>query len=136
MPVRLFTDAERERLNGFPSDVPPGDLLASFTLSDADLDLIGDRRGGHNRLGDALQLKALPYLGFVPDDLTSAPSRVVAYLALQLSVPGEALTEYGDREHTRTDHLREIQGPPRVPRCRARGLRGAWLLAAGASARA
>jgi len=55
------------------------------------------------------KLKALPYLGFDPDDLTSAPSRVVAYLALQLSVPSEALTEYGDREHTRTDHLREIQ---------------------------
>ena len=102
MPVHLFTDAERERLNRFPRDVPPSDLLASFTLSDADLDLIGDRRGDHNRLGYALQLKALPYLGFVPDDLTSAPSRVVAYLALQLSVPSEALTEYGDREHAWT----------------------------------
>jgi hypothetical protein len=51
VPVRLFTDAERELLNRFPSDVPPGDLLASFTLSDADLDAIGDRRGDHNRLG-------------------------------------------------------------------------------------
>ena len=51
----------------------------------------------------------MPYLGFVPDDLTSAPSRIVAYLALQLSVPSEALTDYGDREHTRTDHLRDIQ---------------------------
>ena len=40
MPVRLFTEAERERLNRFPRDVPPGDLLASFTLSDADLALI------------------------------------------------------------------------------------------------
>ena len=98
-----------DHLNRFPSDVPPGDLLASFTLSDADLDLIGDRRGDHNRLGYALQLKALPYLGFVPDDLATAPSRFVAYLALQLSVPCAALTEYGDREHTRTDHLREIQ---------------------------
>ncbi|MGI9145537.1 MAG: DUF4158 domain-containing protein [Chloroflexota bacterium] len=72
MPVRLFTDADRQRLNRFPTDVPPGDLLASFTLSDADLDLSGDRRGDHNRLGYALQLKALPYLGFVPDDLSSA----------------------------------------------------------------
>jgi TnpA family transposase len=130
VPVRLFTDAERERLNRFPSDVPPGDLLASFTLSDADLDLIGDRRGDHNRLGYALQLKALPYLGFVPDDLTSAPSRVVAYLALQLSVPSEALTDYGDREHTRTDHLREIQDRLgfRDPRPADSAALGFWLL--------
>jgi len=130
VPVRLFTDAERERLNRFPRDVPPGDLLASFTLSDANLDLIGDRRGDHNRLGYALQLKALPYLGFVPDDLTSAPSRVVTYLALQLSVPSEALSEYGDREHTRTDHLREIQERLafRDARPADSAVLGSWLL--------
>jgi Domain of unknown function (DUF4158) len=78
VPVRLFTDAERERLNRFPRDIPPGDLLASFTLLDADLDLIGDRRGDHNRLGYALQLKALPYLGFVPDDLARREEAVAA----------------------------------------------------------
>ncbi|MBV9323223.1 MAG: DUF4158 domain-containing protein [Chloroflexi bacterium] len=109
MPVRLFTDAERERLNRFPRDIPPADLLAFFTLSDDELDFIGDRRGDHNRVGFGLQLKALPYLGFVPDDLGGAPARVVSYLALQLSVSSEALQQYGDREHTRTDHLQEIQ---------------------------
>jgi hypothetical protein len=72
VPVRLFTDAERDRLTRFPPDVPPGDLLAWFTLSDDALDLIGDRGGEHNRLGFGLQLTTLPYLGFVPDDLTSA----------------------------------------------------------------
>jgi hypothetical protein len=109
VPVRLFTDAERERLNRFPRDVSPADLLAFFTLSDDELELIGDRRGDHNRLGFGLQLKTLPYLGFVPDDLASAPPRVVSYLALQLSVSTDALQQYGDREHTRTDHLQEIQ---------------------------
>ena len=63
----------------------------------------------HNRLGFGLQLKTLPYLGFVPDDLTDAPARVVSYLALQLSVSTDKLQQYGDREHRRTDHLREIQ---------------------------
>ena len=109
MPVRVFTDAERERLNPFPRDVSPADLLAFFTLFDDELELIGDRRGDHNRLGFGLQLKTLPYLGFVPDTLGSAPARVVSYLALQLSVPSNALEQYGDRDHTRTDHLREIQ---------------------------
>jgi hypothetical protein len=109
VPVRLFTDAERERLNRFPRDISPADLLAFFALSDDELELIGDRRGDHNRLGFGLQLKTLPYLGFVPDDLGSAPARVVSYLALQLSAPSDALQQYGDREHTRTDHLQEIQ---------------------------
>jgi hypothetical protein len=109
VPVRLFTDAERERLNRFPRDLSPADLLAFFTLSDDELELIGDRRGDHNRLGFGLQLNTLPYLGFVPDDLSSAPARVVSYLALQLSVASEALQQYGDCEHTRTDHLQEIQ---------------------------
>jgi hypothetical protein len=92
--------------------------------------VIGDRRGDHNRLGHALRLKALPYLGFVPDDLSSAPSRVVAYPALQLSVPSEALTEYGDREHTRTDHLREIQDRLRFRDARPANSAalGFWLL--------
>ena len=97
------------RLNRFPRDVSPADVLASFTLSDHELELIGDRRGDHNRLGFGLQLKTLPYLGFVPDDLDSAPARVVSYLALQLSVAADVLQQYGDREHTRTDHLQEIQ---------------------------
>ncbi len=87
----LFTDAERERLSRFPRDVPPADLLTSFTLSDDELELIDDRRSEHNRLGFSLQLKTLPYLGSVPDYLVTAPARVVAYLALQLNVSGDAL---------------------------------------------
>jgi len=67
VPVRLFTDAERGRLNRFPRDISPADLLALFTLSDDELELIDDRRGDHNRLGFGLQLKAMLYLGFVPD---------------------------------------------------------------------
>jgi hypothetical protein len=109
VPVRLFTDAERERLNRLPRDIWPADLLTFFTLSDDGLELIGDRRGDHNRLGFGLQLKTLPYLGFVSDELGGAPARVVSYLALQLSVPSAALEQYADREQTRTDHLWEIQ---------------------------
>jgi hypothetical protein len=42
VPVRLFSDAEPERLNRFPRDISPADLLAFFTLSDDELELIGD----------------------------------------------------------------------------------------------
>ncbi len=133
MPIGFLTDAERGRLNRFPPDIPPGDLLAAFTLSDADLGLIGDRRGDPNRLGFAVQLTALRYLGFAPDDLTTAPPRAVAYLALQLGVPAgppDALARYGEREHTRADHLREIRAHLGFREARPEDLAGlaAWLL--------
>src|SRR6266567_6450190 len=100
MPIGFLTDAERDRLNRFPIDIAPTDLLAEF---------IQTHRGDHNRLGHALQLVALRLLGFAPDDLSTAPRRAVAYVALQLGMSTSALAQYGDRIHTRTDHLREIQ---------------------------
>jgi hypothetical protein len=40
MPIGFLTDAERDRLNRFPIDIAPTDLLAYFTLSETDLALI------------------------------------------------------------------------------------------------
>ncbi len=130
MPIGFLSEAERARLNHLPPDVPPQDLLAAFTLSDADLALVHTHRGEHNQLGFAVQLTALRYLGFAPDDLTTAPARVVAYLALQLGVPATALGAYGEREHTRTDHLQEIQAALgfRDPTAADLDRLGAWLL--------
>ena len=51
MPIGFLTDADRDRLNRFPTDVAPADLLAYFTLSKADLELVQAHRGDHNRLG-------------------------------------------------------------------------------------
>ena len=39
-----------------------------FTLSESNLEFVKQQRGDHNRLGFALQLCALRYLGFCPDD--------------------------------------------------------------------
>ena len=55
--------SERENLNRFPSDIPEDDLIAFFTLSTIDKGLLLDRRGDHNRLGFALQLCTVRYLG-------------------------------------------------------------------------
>ena len=48
----------------------------------------------------------LPRLGFVPDDVASAPSVAVARLAEQLRVDPDEIRSYGRRAKTRTDHLR------------------------------
>jgi TnpA family transposase len=109
MPGQFLTDAERERLRQFPAEIPPSDVIAYFTLSPADLAQVRHQRGDHNRLGFALQLGALRYLGFSPDDLTTAPASVVASLSQQLDVRPDVLPAYGQRAHTRRDHLQAIQ---------------------------
>ena len=65
MPIGFLTDADRDRLNRFPSDVAPADLLAYFTLSESDLELVQTHRGDHNRLG------------FAPDDLATGVREVI-----------------------------------------------------------
>ena len=109
MPIGFLTDAERERLDSFPAQIVPGDLETYFTLSRADRSQIPRTTSAANRLGFALQLGTLRFLGFCPDDLSTAPEAVVAFVAEQLDVaPGE-LARYGRRGQTRTEHLRQIR---------------------------
>ena len=66
MPGRFLSDDDRLRLSNFPDEVAESDLAAYYTVED--LACIR-HRGDANRLGFALQLCTLPFLGFVPDDL-------------------------------------------------------------------
>lgn len=111
MPGRFLTDSERDRLNRLPNEIPYNDLITFFTLSDSDKKLMKYRRGAHNRLGFAIQLCSLRYLGFCPDDLSTTPFEILDYVAKQVGLAAsmDILNSYGDREHTRTDHQQEIQ---------------------------
>ena len=73
MPASIFSETELARLASFPEEIPGDDLIRAFTLTGADRDLVAIRRGAANRLGLALQLCALRYLGFVPRNLSAAP---------------------------------------------------------------
>jgi hypothetical protein len=109
VPTGFLSDAERARLDSFPAQVLPGDIETHFTLSRADRRQVPTTASPANRLGFALQLGALRFLGFCPDDLSTAPEMVVAFVARQLDVaPGE-LARYGRRGQTRTEHLRLIR---------------------------
>ena len=68
----IFSETELARLASFPEEIPSDDLIRAFTLTGADRDLVVIRRGAANRLGLALQLCALRYLGFVPRNLSAA----------------------------------------------------------------
>jgi hypothetical protein len=111
MPGQLFTDVERRRLGGFPDRVSHEDLVTFYTLTRSDRAVVNQCADDTGRLGFALQLGPLRYLGFCPDDLGAAPAEVVHFLADQLKVPPEGLSAYGRRAQTRTDHKNPARGP-------------------------
>lgn len=108
MPGRFLTTSERERLNRFPEEISSADIFTFFRLSEFDLSQIPIKSKNYNRLGFTLQLCALRYLGFCPDDLMTAPISVISYVAEQIGVDAEVITFYNQREQTRTEHFIKI----------------------------
>ena len=108
MPSTFLTLKERERLTGFPDEIPQWDLITYFTLTEHDGSLIDTYQSATNRLGTALQLCAVRYLGFCPTDLHTAPSDVITFLANQLQVEPDALQDYGKRHMTRSTHFNAV----------------------------
>lgn len=109
MATRVFADEELARLREFP-EIGREQLFRFFTLSPADLAFVdpGRGRGPADRLGIAIALCTLPWLGFVPDRVVTAPPVAVARLAEQLRLDGTEIRSYGRRAQTRTDHLRLV----------------------------
>jgi TnpA family transposase len=104
MPVQFLSQADHDQLNRFPQEISHKELNSFFLLSSADRQEIDSIRGDHNRLGFALQLGCLRYLGFFPDDLLQIPQIVVQYVAQQLTVVPELLVFYGKRASTQRHH--------------------------------
>ena len=109
MPEHWLTEAETSRFTDYPAEISEIDLIPFFTLTDNDRKLITKLHHNPNRLGFALQLCTLRYLGFVPNNLQGAPAPVIKFLARQLDVSPEAISSYGERAQTRTNHLTEIE---------------------------
>ena len=103
----VFSGQELARLRGFP-EISREELIRFFTLSAADEAFVRSMRRPSTVLGVAVQLCALPWLGFVPDEVGAAPVVAVTRLASRLGMPAGELAGYGLREQTRTDHLRMV----------------------------
>jgi len=113
MPVRFLSDAELAQLSGWPSEIAADDLITFLTLTDDDLGWLGSNYRYENRLGAAVQLCTLPWLGWIPDELTACPAAAVDRLADGLGIGGsertELLSSYGGWEgRTRRDHRAQV----------------------------
>jgi Domain of unknown function (DUF4158) len=93
----VFTDEELDQLRRFP-DISREEVLRYFTLTPADEAFVVARHGAANRLGVAVQLCSLPWLGFVPDDVLTV---------VRFAVDGFIVNE--DRNRWRG---RRSDGPP------------------------
>ena len=108
MPRRsILSTAERTSLLALPDT--EDELIRHYTFSEADLSLIGQRRGDANRLGVAVQLCLLrfPGQGLLPDAAVPAP--LVQWIARQLRTDPGCWPQYAEREETRREHLLELR---------------------------
>jgi hypothetical protein len=110
MPVEFLSDEQAAAYGRFVGVPARSELERFFFLDDGDRQLVGQRRGVRNRMGFALQLTTVRFLGtFLPDPL-EVPWPVVEYLAGQLGVPDASVVKaYSKRAATQWEHTAEIR---------------------------
>jgi TnpA family transposase len=103
---RLLSDDERRLLLGVPHD--PDELVRRYGFTEADRDLLEDRRGDPNRLGFAVQLALLRHPGMGLAQMEEPIDALIGWLAARLDIPAEAFDDYARRPQTLTDHARVL----------------------------
>ena len=93
---------ELKRGSSWPGEVARSDLAAHFTLSLEDLRCLRAHRGAGERIGLAVQLAALRFLGFVPDELAETPGEVARHVGKQIGVAPATFARYARAVDGRT----------------------------------
>jgi len=111
MPVDFLTEAQEKNYGRYAGEPTAAQLTKYFHLDESDHQLIQQRRGEHNKLGFAVQLCTVRFLGtFLPNPI-DVPGGASAYLAAQLGLDATAISAYMDREGRR--FLRQRSREPR-----------------------
>jgi TnpA family transposase len=84
MPVSFLSLSQRASYGQYAGDTSTQELARHFHLDDADHAQIVEKRGAANRLGFALQLTTVRFLGTFLEDPTAVPTAVMATMTRQL----------------------------------------------------
>lgn len=111
MPVEFLSDEQAASYGKFNEEPTRPELERFFYLDDEDRELIAKRRGDHNRLGFALQMCTVRFIGrFLPDDPLDVPWAVVEHIGEQLGIEDVSCVKaYTDRKPTAYEHAWEIR---------------------------
>jgi Domain of unknown function (DUF4158) len=91
MPISFLSTVQRENFGRYSAPPTADELTRYFHLNDDDLAQILICRGEHNRLGFALQLTTVRFLGTFLNDPVDVPDLVLRTLVHQLKIidPGD-----------------------------------------------
>jgi hypothetical protein len=96
MPVSFLSQAQRDNYAQYPTDLPLDIISSLFFLDEQDKEWIASKRGDFSRLGYALQLATVRFIGNFISDLNKIPSEVVERVAYQIKIddPGHCVSMY------------------------------------------
>jgi TnpA family transposase len=109
MPVSFLTDEQKQRYGRYTGEPTLDQIGRYFHLDDADLEFIAIQRGDHNRLGFALQLCTVRFLGTFLENPQETPPGVIYKVASLLGIKNPDCFEQYCKSERRWDHAAEIR---------------------------
>jgi len=110
MPIEFLTQEQRSYYGKFSGEPSNDQLSRYFHFDDTDLFIINNHRRDHNRLGFALQLATVRFLGAFLSDPSDVPKNTLRFIATQIGISDiSCLKEYMKRQSVHYEHSTEIQ---------------------------